>query len=160
VANTVASALVFLAGYTFTSFTAWAVVIMLEQAEGHGLDLNDYAGLGRKYPMLGFAMTVAMLSFIGVPPTLGFIGKFYLFGTVLQGGYPGLALIGVLTSLVSAFYYLRVVVVMYMREGDPSVTRERWVYYSAVVTAVVTVLLGIFSEPLFNWASQAVMRLF
>lgn len=158
--DTVASALFFLVGYAFTSFTAWAVVIMLEQAEGKGLNLDDYAGLGRKYPVLGFAMTVAMLSFIGVPPTLGFAGKFYLFATVIEGGYLGLALIGVLTSLVSAFYYLRVVVIMYMRDGEPQVSRERWVYYTTAVTAVCTVVLSIFAAPLFEMAANAVLELF
>jgi NADH-quinone oxidoreductase subunit N len=159
-ADSVAAGLFFLAGYTFTSFTAWAVVIMLEQAEGRGLSIEDYAGLGRKYPLLGFAMTVAMLSFIGVPPTLGFVGKFYLFSTVIEGGFIGLALIGVLTSLISAYYYLRVVVLMYMRDGEPQPTRERWVYVTALATAVVTVVFSIFAAPLFNWASQAVLQLF
>jgi len=159
-AQCVSSALFYLVAYTFTSYTAWAVVIMLEQAEGRGLNLDDYAGLGRKYPLLGFAMTVAMLSFIGVPPTLGFVGKFYLFSTVLEGGFNGLALIGLLTSLVSAYYYLRVVVIMYMRTGEPVVSRERWVYYATVVTAVATVVLSIFSSPLFNWAEQAVLKMF
>jgi NADH-quinone oxidoreductase subunit N len=157
--RSIASALFYLAAYTFTSFTAWAVVIMLEQAEGRGLSLDDYAGLGRKYPLLGLVMTVAMFSFIGVPPTLGFVGKFYLFSTVLEGGYIGLALIGVLTSLVSAYYYLRVVVIMYMRDGQPIVVRERWVYYSAIATALVTVLFSIFAAPLFNWVSQAILHL-
>jgi len=159
-ADSVAAGLFFLAGYTFTSFTAWAVVIMLEQAEGHGLSIEDYAGLGRKYPLLGFVMTVAMLSFIGIPPTLGFVGKFYLFSTVIEGGFIGLALIGVLTSLISAYYYLRVVVLMYMRDGEPQPARERWVYVTALVTAVVTVVFSIFAAPLFNWASQAVLQLF
>lgn len=159
-ADAVAASLFYLVAYTFTSFTAWAVVIMLEQAEGRGLSLNDYAGLGRKYPILGFAMTIAMLSFIGVPPTLGFVGKFYLFRTVIEAGEIWLALIGVLTSLVSAFYYLRIVVIMYMREGDPQATRDRWIYYTTLATAVATVVFSIFSEPLFNWASQAVMNLF
>ena len=88
--------------YALTSFGAWAVVIALEQAEGSGLELNDYAGLGRKYPLLALAMMVFMLSFTGIPPTLGFWGKFYLFRTAVEGGYIGLALIGLLTSLVSA----------------------------------------------------------
>jgi NADH-quinone oxidoreductase subunit N len=159
-ADAVASALFYLAAYAFTSFTAWAVVIMLEQSEGRGLNLDDYAGLGRKYPLLGFAMTVAMPSFIGVPPTLGFVGKFYLFSTVIKGGYIGLALIGLLTSLVSAYYYLRVVVIMYMRAGEPKVTRERWVYYTTAVTATATVVLSLFAAPLFNWTAQAVLKIF
>jgi NADH-quinone oxidoreductase subunit N len=158
-ADSVASALFYLVAYALTSFAAWSVVIALEQAEGRGLMLDDYAGLGRKYPALAAAMTVAMLSFTGVPPTLGFVGKIYLFRTVLEGGYVGLALIGVLTSLISAYYYLRVVVIMYMRDGEPQVRREPWLYYTALATAAATVLLAIFSGPLFNWASQAVLGL-
>jgi NADH-quinone oxidoreductase subunit N len=158
-AQSVAAALFYLVAYAFTSFTAWSIVIMLERMEGKGLELNDYAGLGRKYPVLGFAMTVAMLSFIGVPPTLGFVGKFFLFSTVIEGGFIGLALIGVLTSLVSAYYYLRVVVIMYMREGEPQVNRVRWLYYTAAVTAVCTVVLSLFGMPLIQWASNAVLQL-
>lgn len=159
-ANAVASALFYLVAYAFTNFAAWAVVIALERAEGKGLDLDDYAGLGRKYPALAAVMTVAMLSFTGIPPTLGFVGKFYLFRTVMEGGFVGLALIGVLTSLVSAYYYLRVVVVMYMREGEPAVHYERWLYLTAYGTAIGIVVFSIFAAPLFSWASQAVLQLF
>lgn len=162
----VASALFYLVAYAFTNFAAWAVVMLLERAEtgraggGSGLLLADYAGMGRKYPFLAAAMAIAMLSFIGVPPTLGFFGKFYLFRSALEGGFIGLALIGVLTSLVSAYYYLRVVVIMYMQEGDPVASREPWLNLTAGVTAVGTVALSIFSPPLFDWASQAVLLMF
>ena len=163
-ADTVASALFYLLAYMLTSFAAWAVVIALEHNMGEGRDkdglsLEDYSGLGQKQPALAAAMTVAMLSFIGIPPTLGFVGKFYLLRTVIEGGFPGLALIGLLTSLVSAYYYLRVVVYMYMRDGEPVVRREPWLYFTALATAVGVVVLSIFSEPLFNWASQAVLKL-
>jgi NADH-quinone oxidoreductase subunit N len=158
--ESVAAALFYLVAYGLTSFGAWAVVIALEKAENKGLALEDYAGLARKYPMLAAAMTVFMLSLTGVPPTLGFVGKFYLFRTVIDGGFIGLALIGVLTSLVSAYYYLRVVVYMYMREGEPQVTSERLVNWTAGVAAIATVVLSIFSGPLFYWASQAVLQLF
>ena len=162
--DTVASALFYLLAYMLTSFAAWAVVIALEHNMGEGRDTNglsleDYSGLGQKQPALAAAMTVAMLSFIGIPPTLGFVGKFYLLRTVIEGGFPGLALIGLLTSLVSAYYYLRVVVYMYMRDGEPVVRREPWLYFTALATAVGVVVLSIFSEPLFNWASQAVLKL-
>jgi NADH-quinone oxidoreductase subunit N len=153
----VAAALFYLFAYALTSFTAWAVVISLEKAEGRGLAISDYAGLGRKYPALALVMAVAMLSFTGVPPTLGFVGKFYLFSTVIEGGYMGLALIGVLTSLVSAYYYLRVVVVMYMQDGEPEVRRDRWVYLTATAAGIAIVVLSIFSEPLVNWVSQATL---
>jgi len=156
----VAAALFYLVAYAFTSFGAWAVVIALEKAEGRGLELDDYAGLARRYPLLAAAMTVFMLSFTGVPPTLGFVGKFYLFSSVIEGGFIGLAIIGVLTSLVSAYYYLRVVVYMYMREGEPQATSERWVSLTAGVAAIATVVLSVFATPLLTWASQAVLLLY
>ena len=158
--QTVASALFYLVAYAFTSFAAWAVVIALEQKDERGLELKDYAGLGRKYPALAAVMTVAMLSFTGVPPTLGFFGKFYLFGNVIAGGFYGLALIGVLTSLVSAYYYLRVIVIMYMQNGEPAVRREPLLFLTAYVTAAGTILLSIFANPLLDWASRAVLQLF
>jgi NADH-quinone oxidoreductase subunit N len=159
-ADAVAAALFYLVSYAITSFGAWAVVISLEQAEGKGLALDDYAGLGRKHPLLAACMAVFMLSFTGVPPTLGFMGKFFLFRTVLEGGFVGLAIIGVLTSLISAYYYLRVVVVMYMREGEPVVRRDFWLNATAIVTAITTVVVSIFSSPLFSWAARGVMFLF
>jgi NADH-quinone oxidoreductase subunit N len=158
--DAVASALFYLLAYAVTTFGAWAVVIALEQSEGRGLSLNDYAGLASKYPALAAAMTVFMLSLTGIPPTLGFVGKFYLFRTVIEGGYVGLAIIGGLTSLVSAYYYLRVVVIMYMRDGQPEIRRESWLAITAIAAAIATVLLAIFSTPLFQWASQAIMMVF
>lgn len=155
----IAAALFYLAAYAITSFGAWAVVIALERAEGKGLALDDYAGLGKKYPALAAAMTVFMLSFTGVPPTLGFMGKFYLFRAVLEGGFVGLAIIGVLTSLVSAYYYLRVIVIMYMREGEPQVRKDFWLSTITGVTAIATVVISIFSTPLFSWAARGVMVL-
>ena len=158
--DAIASALFYLLAYAVTSFGAWAVVIALERADYTGLALDDYAGLGRKHPALAAAMAVFMLSFTGVPPTLGFVGKFYLFRTALQGGFTGLAIIGVLTSLVSAYYYLRVVVIMYMREGEPQTHSEPLLNLTAGATAIATVMLTFFSGPLFTWASQAVLKLF
>jgi len=158
--DAVAAALFYLLAYAFTNFAAWAVVIAMEKAEGRGLALSDYAGMGRKYPALAAIMTVAMLSFTGVPPTLGFVGKLYLFRSVIEGGFYGLALIGVLTSLVSAYYYLRVVGIMYMQEGEPVARRDPWLYLTAAATGVCTVALSIFSVPLFTWASQAVLKLY
>ncbi|MCK4489802.1 MAG: NADH-quinone oxidoreductase subunit N [Anaerolineales bacterium] len=158
--DAVASSLFYLLAYAVTNFGAWSVVIALERAEGKGLQLEDYYGLGKKYPVLAAAMLVFMLSFIGVPPTIGFMGKFYLFRTVLEGGYTWLAVIGVLTSLLSAYYYLRVVVNMYMREGDPEIAPDRLVQLVSIVGALAVVLLSVFATPLFRWASQAVLNLF
>lgn len=166
-ADAVASALFYLLAYAFTNFAAWGVVIALERAgtpaadaPRRGLNLDDYAGLGRKYPALAAIMAIAMLSFTGVPPTLGFVGKFYLFRTALEGGFVGLAIIGVLTSLVSAYYYLRVIIVMYMRDGEPAARIDPWLYAAAAGSAAATLVLVLFSGPLFTWAAQAVLQLF
>ena len=158
--DAIAAALLYLIAYAFMNFAAWAVVITMERAEGKGLELSDYAGMGRKYPALAAIMTVSMLSFTGIPPTLGFIGKFYLFRSIIDGGFVWLAIIGVLTSLVSAYYYLRVVIYMYMQDGEPQAQRDNWVYVTAAVTGVGILILGIFSLPLLNWAYQAAISAF
>jgi len=156
----IAAGLFYLVAYAVTNFGVWGVVIALEQNEGRGLAISDYAGLGKKYPALAAAMTVFMLSLIGFPPTLGLVGKFYLFRAVLSGGFTWLAIIGVVTSLISAYYYLRVVVTMYMHEGEPETEREFWLGLTTVVTALVTVLVSLAPGGLFVWASQAVLKLF
>ncbi len=159
-ADAVASALFYLVTYALTSYGAWAAVIALEKQNGQGLDISDFAGLGRRRPLLAAAMTVFMLSLTGMPPTLGLVGKFYLFRTVIEAGQVGLAVIGVLTSLISAYYYLRVVVVMYMREGAPETTREPWLDFTWALSAVATVVLSVLPMALFAWASGATLRLF
>jgi NADH-quinone oxidoreductase subunit N len=160
VATSVAAGLFYLVSYALTNFGAWAVVIALEKTEGKGLEINDYAGLGRRYPALAAAMTVFMLSLTGIPPTLGFVGKFYLFRAVINGQFYLLAVIGVLTTLISAYYYLRVVVMMYMREGEPETTSEPWLNLTWAVSALLTVIVSLVPAPLFDWASQAVLKLF
>jgi NADH-quinone oxidoreductase subunit N len=105
-------------------------------------------------------MTVFILSLIGFPPTLGMVGKFYLFRAVIDGGYIWLAIIGVVTSLISAFYYLRVVVNMYMKDGDPVVEKETWLSLTTGVTAIATVVISLVPQPLFEWAGNAVLKLF
>lgn len=159
-ADAVSAGLFYLVAYAVTNFGVWAIVIMLEKAEGKGLELNDYAGLSKKYPALAAAMTVFMLSFIGFPPTLGMVGKFYLFRTVIEGGFVWLAIIGVATSLVSAYYYLRIVVNMYMLEGDATVEREPWLNFTTAITAIATVGLSLVPQWLFLLASTAVLKLF
>lgn len=156
----IAAGLFYLVSYAITNFGTWGVVIALEKAEGKGLEIRDYAGLGRKYPGLAAAMTIFMLSLIGLPPTLGLVGKFYLFRAVLAGGFTGLAIIGVLTSLVSAYYYLRVVVTMYMQEGDPERSRESFLDLTTAFTAIATVVISLVPQYLFAWASSAVLKLF
>ncbi|MFZ5901924.1 MAG: NADH-quinone oxidoreductase subunit N [Chloroflexota bacterium] len=154
----IASGLFYLVAYAVTNFGAWGVVIALEKSEGKGLAISDYAGLAKKHPALAAAMTVFMLSLIGFPPTLGLVGKFYLFRSVIAGGFVGLAIIGVVTSLISAYYYLRVVVTMYMQEGEPTVEREFWLDFTWGLAALVTVVLSFMPQALFVMASSALLK--
>jgi NADH-quinone oxidoreductase subunit N len=156
----IAAGLFYLVAYAITTFGAWGVVIALEKAEGRGLEIADYAGLARKHPVLAAAMTVFMLSLIGLPPTLGLVGKVYLFRAVIDGGFYGLAIIGVLTSLISAYYYLRVVVVMYMRDGEPEIEREAFLDFTTITTAIATVVISLVPQFLFAWAYSATLMLF
>jgi NADH-quinone oxidoreductase subunit N len=160
VATSVAAGLFYLVSYVLANFGAWAVVIALEKSEGKGLEISDYAGLGRKKPALAAAMAVFMLSLTGVPPTLGFVGKFYLFRAAIAGQFYLLAVIGVLTSLISAYYYLRVVVMMYMREGELEAASEPWLNITWGLTAILTVVVSLVPQVLFAWASAAVLKLF
>ena len=159
VGDALAATLFYLVAYCLTSFAAWGVVIAVEKNEGRGLAMEDYAGLGRKYPGLGLAMMAAMFSFTGIPLTLGFWGKFYVFETAVRGGQISLALIGLLTSLFSAYYYLRVLVVMYMRPGEPVARQDGWLKLVTIGSAAAVVLLALIPGTLFNMAAQAFLRL-
>ena len=156
----VGSALFYLLAYAVTNFGAWAVVMAVEREQGQGLAMDDYAGLGARRPGLALAMALFMLSLTGLPPTVGFVGKFYVFRASLEAGQVWLALVGVLTSLISAYYYLRVVIIMYMREGAGEALRRRSLSAAVGLTALATFLLGIFPGSLMGLATRSALTLF
>jgi NADH-quinone oxidoreductase subunit N len=137
------SGLFYLAIYAITSFGIWAIVTMLEKTDGGGLELEGFAGLGKKYPLVAVCMLVFLLSFIGIPPLLGFWGKLTLFRTALEGGYLSLAIVGILTSLLSAYYYLKVVYFMFMRDGETQLHPDKWAFAIMIVAAALLILLGL-----------------
>jgi len=159
VRNSVASMLFYLVAYGLTSIGAWGLVVLIEHEYGKGLMLDDLAGIGKKYPWLGVAMLIFMLSFAGVPLTMGFWGKFYLFRTAVQAGFIGLAIIGLLTSVASAYYYLRVVVYMFMKPGEPKLQLNSWVTFVIGVAALAVVLLSLVPWTILELASRAVLLL-
>lgn len=150
--DSIASALFYLAAYAATSLGAWAVLIAVEKEDGTGNEINDLAGLGKSAPWLAAAMAIFMFSFTGIPLTLGFWGKFYLFRTAIYGGNVALAVIGLLTSLVSAYYYLRVIIKMYFQEGDAKANKNGLTYLVAVIAALVVVGLALIPELLYRFA--------
>ena len=113
------SMMYYLLVYAFMTIGAFALISALEKRGGtRGLEVSDYAGLGLRRPFLGLAMATFMLSLAGIPPTAGFFAKYYIFSAAIEKGLVTLVVIGVLNSALSLYYYLRVVVVMYMRKAD------------------------------------------
>ncbi len=111
------SILYYLLVYSFMTIGVFALVSAMEKAEGtRGLEIDEYAGLGLRRPFLGLAMAVFMFSLAGIPPTAGFFGKYYVFSAAVERGLVWLAVVGVLNSALSLYYYLRVLVVMYMHK--------------------------------------------
>lgn len=149
------AALFYLLGYAITNLGAWGVVIAMEKAEGTGLAIEDYAGLSNRRPGFALAMALFMLSLTGMPPTVGFIGKFYIFRAAIDANLIWLALVGVITSLISAYYYLRVIVVMYMRPGEPETRSENWLNATVWLTGIGTIVFGIVPGPLLALASHS-----
>jgi NADH-quinone oxidoreductase subunit N len=153
------SVLFYLAAYTFMNLGAFAVVIALAGPKGERVTIDDYAGLGLKYPFLGAAMALFMFSLAGIPPTGGFMGKFYIFSAAIQANYLGLAIIGVLNSVISVYYYLRITVVMYMSQGEaePAAGRLSPALALAVLIAVLgTLQLGLFPSRFIEVALRSV----
>jgi NADH-quinone oxidoreductase subunit N len=144
-ADATRGALVYLLAYTFTNLGAFAVVMALEKDDGSGTDVEDFVGLSRSQPMLAAMMAFFMLSLTGVPTTAGFVGKFLIFGAAVDAGLILLTVIGVLTSVVSAFYYVRIIVNMYLRdgEGDEAAGATQYVNYAIYAAFSGTLILGI-----------------
>jgi NADH-quinone oxidoreductase subunit N len=142
-----AALMYYLVAYGVMNLGAFAVVVAVGKKGEPNEEFNDYAGLGFRYPALAMMMTIFMLSLTGIPPLVGFTGKFYVFSAAVKAGYIWLAVIGVLNSVVSAYYYIRVVVTMYMQEGEKQVEplSARPALATAIVAATVgTILVGVF----------------
>ena len=141
------AALFYLLVYSFMTLGAFGVVAAIGEAGEPNETLDDYAGLGFRRPLLGVTMTIFMLSLTGIPPLAGFAGKLYIFTAAIREGYYVLAVIGVLNSAISAGYYIRVLIAMYLTPGaeeSTRVARQPYLLTSIVLSAVLTVLVGVF----------------
>ena len=149
--------LYYLLAYGLTNLGAFAVVVALENAGEERFDLQDLYGVGWRQPLLGAAMAIFMLSLAGVPPMAGFFAKFLVFTAAYQAGYWWLALIGVLSSAVSAFYYLRIIVNMYMREREQPARTFTTVplLLGVSLAALVVIFQGILAAPVLDFVPRA-----
>lgn len=158
-----ASLLFYLASYAVTNVAAFGIIALLGSRESANDELRDYAGLAHTHPALAALMTVFLLSLGGFPPTAGFIAKWYTFSAAVTEGYYGLAIIGMLSSVVSVYFYLRIVVMMYMTERDarpvpPPVSRLAMA--GLVVSMLAVIYLGVLPAQVIAWAEQSIATIF
>jgi NADH-quinone oxidoreductase subunit N len=160
-ARGVTATLVYLAIYTFMQLGAFAVVVLLRRQDVVGDELKDFSGLAFRNPFAAFAMLIFMLSLGGIPPTAGFMGKFWLFSAAIDAHYYFLAVVGVLNSAVSLYYYIRIVVFMYVKteqlgsapKSSPALT------LALAVAVAATLVLGVYPRLLFEVADASARTL-
>ncbi|MNK91342.1 NADH-quinone oxidoreductase subunit N [compost metagenome] len=165
--------LYYLVAYSLTNLGVFACISFLSKQGEKLVNIEDYAGVAQKYPWIALAIAVCMFSLIGLPPTAGFFGKYYLFTATIQQGYAWLAIIGILNSILSVYYYLRVVVTMYMKEPKTDWTGVSGLNLTRLAATICVVailwagigsfnLLAVFpgAEPLLSAAKSSVNALF
>ena len=154
-----ASSMFYLIAYAFTTIGAFAVVSMVRDASGEATHLSKWAGLGKKSPLVAAVFSLFMLALAGIPLTSGFIGKFGVFSAAIESGATWLVIVGVVASVIAAFFYVRVIVLMYF--SDPTPDTASVVVPSAFTTialaagATVTIVLGVVPQPVLELVNQA-----
>jgi len=146
--------------YVFANMGAFAVATHVAEKQGSD-DIKDFAGLIRRSPLAAVVMTASLLSLAGIPPLAGFVGKFYLFSAVMDQGYTAIAYIGFVMSMVSVYYYLSVVKVMFLGEGEglPDIPVQGAMKFSMLFTMIITLAIGIYPTPLAQMAFAAAQSL-
>jgi len=164
-ATGLASVMLYLVVYAFMTLGAFAVIGMFRKGGIEGEEIEDFSGLAKRQPLAALLMLVFMVSLAGIPPTAGFIGKFYVFMAAVEAGLTWLAVIALVFAAVSAYYYMRVVMVMYMREPDATVVDLPQLVPSPALSIVLAcaiagvVIFGLFPNPLVSLALQSVLSL-
>jgi NADH-quinone oxidoreductase subunit N len=153
------SVLMYLLVYTFINIGAFSLVVLLETRGYAGETVDDWAGLSRRAPGAAAAMLILMLALAGIPPTGGFMSKLYVFAAAVNAGYVGLVVIGVLMSAVSLYYYFRIVVKMYLVDGDEAeggaeLAHDRWAEGVVWTCVVVVLAIGVYPGPVVSWAQS------
>lgn len=137
---------VYLFAYMFTNLGAFAVAMAIEKNDGTGTEISDFAGLSKSQPVLAALMTLFLLSLMGIPATGGFIGKYFVFAAAVNANLYVLALLGILTSVASAYYYMRPVIKMYLEddaEGDPAAGATQYLRWALYISAAGVLVMGL-----------------
>ncbi len=142
----------YLVSYAFTNLGAFGIIAMLEKENGTNVNYENYAGLGKRKPALAALLAIFMFSLTGIPPFAGFVGKYYLFASAVQSKLTWLAILGVITSLFSTYYYLRIIVYMYFREAtdNSEIVLPRLTFITVIVCGIGILLFGVFPSLIFD----------
>jgi len=153
-----ASVMNYLMIYAFMNIGAFAVIIMLRSEGFRGEDITDYEGLAKTHPLSAALMLIFMFSLTGIPPTAGFIGKLYIFMSAINAGYTWLVVVAVIFSAISAYFYLRIVMYMYMKEPKEvvSLTTSPATGVALIVTTIAVLVIGVFPSFLLDLAKAAI----
>lgn len=156
----VSGILFYLMVYSPATLGAFLVVLLLEKKE-IGVSLENVSGLARRHPFLATAMAIFVFSLAGIPPLAGFFGKLYVFKSAVGNGYTGLVIIAVIMSVLSLYYYLRIVVAMFMEEMIMEILPQEYksVNFMIFVLILIALILGIFSNPLLSIAGKTIRNL-
>jgi NADH-quinone oxidoreductase subunit N len=160
--NGIPAVMFYTASYAAMNVGAFAVVSHFAGAGERYVTLEDYSGLGKRSPLLAGTLTIFLLSLIGIPITGGFFAKFYVFSAAFQANLTGLVIIGVLNSAIGAYYYLRIIVMMYMREArsnEPIASVSLGVGTALAISMAATIYLGVLPERVLTYASRSVAEL-
>ncbi|HUI46585.1 MAG TPA: NADH-quinone oxidoreductase subunit N [Nitrospirota bacterium] len=154
----VASVMLYVCIYALMNMGAFGVVIMLRKAGERGEEITDFAGLGKTNKTAALLMLIFMFSLTGIPPTAGFVGKFYIFKSAVQAGLLWLAVAGVLFSAISAFFYLRIIMIMYMNEPKESIelSISPSLALALAISVTAVIVIGIYPADLLNYARASV----
>lgn len=148
--------------YSIMTIGTFGFVCLFEKREDTQLLVSDLKGLAVRNPWVALSMTIMLLSLAGIPPTIGFFGKFFVFTAAIEQGLIWLAVWGVISSIISVYYYLRPIVYMYMKETDEQtmfvMPGKQLTAFSVGTMAFLIMLLGLFSEPVYNFVHQAVAK--
>jgi len=157
--------LMYMVVYAFMNLGAFGFVILLESKGYAGERIGDFAGLSRRHPGAAAGMLIFMLGLAGIPPTAGFMGKLYLWAATVEAGYIVLVVISVVMSAVSLYYYFRIVVQMYLRDGETDgdspaeLIGDRWTGGVIALCAIVTLAVGVWPAPVVGWAKSGLVAL-
>jgi NADH-quinone oxidoreductase subunit N len=154
--------LFYLMAYAFMNIGAFTCVILLGKKGEENTLINDYAGIGFKYPLLAASMTIFLLSMAGIPPLGGFMAKLYVFSAAVKAKFYWLAILGVLNSAISVYYYLRVTVLMYFRESEREITGLEFSpasVFALVIAVIGTLYMGIFPANVLSLAQRSIAGL-